>query len=287
MHAHPIRGEANACTQVHLFGRSRGGLSRSAIIDTLARRLPYSVTTGGAEALQQMHRIAELRLNDLLGVVPTAGRTLLAQSDMLARWSDDDQGLTCAFTTLAHQAVAAQSRQWREAPGLQSHIDTFGSVIGRYPSDRPDAATLTIGARYDIVRDAEKFHGRLGNLLPITALQGLRRCRQHLRFHVEVIGFSEEDGVRFKGTFLGSSAVAGHVDERVLVHSGADDIAPRAAFNEAGYDLSQIASIVLDSDKLLGCLEVYIEQGPALLEQALPLGAVSAINGSCRYALTP
>ncbi|HEV2611017.1 MAG TPA: allantoate amidohydrolase [Noviherbaspirillum sp.] len=266
-------------------GPDGNGLGRSAIIDTFSRRLKNRRSDEIAENLRQIGRIAELRLNDLLGVRPEFGGEILARADMLAQWSDDESALTCAYMTEAHRRVAAQLAQWMRDAGMQVAVDAVGNVVGRYLSDDPDAKTLITGSHYDTVRNAGKYDGREGILLPITAVRHLYERGEKLPFHLEVIGFAEEEGVRFQSTFLGSSAVAGLFDMALLDRSDAAGITMRDALQAAGHEPGAIPALARDPSGLLGFIEVHIEQGPVLLEQGLPVGVVTSIAGSNRYLL--
>ncbi|GAB3436954.1 allantoate amidohydrolase [Massilia solisilvae] len=264
-------------------GPTGRGLTRREIIDTFARRLQNQRADEMAEALRQVHRIAEIRLNDLLGVELAFGPQVMQWAEEIGAWSDDEGALTCAYMTDAHRRTAAQLAEWMRQAGMQAHIDAVGNVVGRYASSTPDAKTLITGSHYDTVRNAGKYDGRLGILLPVAVVRHLHERGERLPFHLEVVGFAEEEGVRFKSTFLGSSALAGRFNAALLDQQDGDGITMRQAIADAGHDVSAIAAIARDPARLLGFVEVHIEQGPVLLERGLPLGVVSAIAGSSRY----
>ena len=264
-------------------GEDGKGLTRQAIIATFARRLKSQLDDERQENLRQIGRIAELRLNDLLGFTPHIGHTVMAWSEIIGAWSDDEAGLTCAYMTDAHRKTATQIGQWMQDAGMQTHIDAVGNVVGRYVSDRADAKTLLTGSHYDTVRNGGKYDGREGILLPIAVIKHLHERGEKLPFHVEIIGFSEEEGVRFKSTFLGSNAVIGQFDSVLLDKCDSDGISMRDALQRAGHDPATIAAIARDPATLLGFVEIHIEQGPVLLQQGLPAGVVTSIAGSCRY----
>ena len=261
------------------------GLSRQAIIDAFERRLTSARADEFAECLRQVDRIAELRLNDLFGHTLPFGAAVMAWSDIIGAWSDDQQGLTCAYLTEAHRRTAAQLARWMEEAGMQVHMDAVGNVIGRHASDVPGAKALLIGSHYDTVRHGGKYDGRLGILLPIAIVRHLHQHGEKLPFHLDVIGFAEEEGVRFKSTFLGSNAIIGQFDLSLLDRVDADGVTMRQALQDAGHDPVQIAASARRQGDLLGFIEVHIEQGPVLLERGLPVGIVSAIAGSSRYLL--
>jgi N-carbamoyl-L-amino-acid hydrolase len=270
---------------VAVKGPDGKGLTRRQIINTFARRLKNRRDAEVAENVRQIGRIAELRLNDLLGFIPALGDTIMAWAEVLGAWSDDDANLTCAYMTAAHRKTAAQIATWMREAGMQVSIDAIGNVIGRYRSDNPDAKTLMTGSHYDTVRNGGKYDGREGILLPIAVVRHLHERGEKLPFHLEIVGFSEEEGVRFKSTFLGSNAMAGRFDMALLDKADADGVTMRAALQDAGHDVDEIAGIARNPDDLLGFVEVHIEQGPVLLERGLPVGIVTSIAGCCRYLI--
>ena len=262
------------------------GLPRQAIIATFTRRLKHQRAGEMAECLRQIHRIAELRIHDLLQVQSDFGPAIMHWCEKLAAWSDADDGLTCAYMTQAHQRSAAQLRDWMIDAGMDAHIDAVGNVVGRYLSNQPEAKTLITGSHYDTVRDGGKYDGRLGILLPMAIVRHLHQRGERLPYHLEVIGFAEEEGVRFKSTFLGSNAITGRFDLAQLDCVDADGVRMRDALASAGHDVAAaatIAAIARDPATVLGFVEVHIEQGPVLLEHGLALGVVTAIAGSSRY----
>ena len=264
-------------------GPTGRGLTRSAIIDTFARRLQNQPADELAEALRQVHRIAEIRLNGLLGTEPALGALVMDWAEQLGAISDDATGLTCAYMTPAHQRTAARIADWMRGAGMHVHIDAVGNVVGRYQAASGDAPVLITGSHYDTVRNGGKYDGRLGILLPLALVRAMHERGQRLPYHLDVVAFSEEEGVRFRSTFLGSSALAGSFDAALLDALDADGVSLRAALEAAGHDPAAIPAIARARAGLLGFVEVHIEQGPVLLERGLPLGVVSAIAGSSRY----
>jgi N-carbamoyl-L-amino-acid hydrolase len=264
-------------------GPDGNGLTRQGIIDTFARRLKNQRADEMAECLRQVHRIAELRINDLLGLAPCFGPAIMQWSDIIGAWSEAEDGLTCSYLTPVHRRTAAQLADWMREAGMSVQVDAVGNVAGRYESFDPGAKTLMTGSHYDTVRDGGKYDGRLGILLPIAIVRHLHQRRERLPFHLEVVGFAEEEGVRFKSTFLGSNAIIGRFDMALLDQADADGITLRQALADAGHDPAAIGAIARNPADLLGFVEVHIEQGPVLLERGLPVGVVTAIAGSSRY----
>jgi N-carbamoyl-L-amino-acid hydrolase len=264
-------------------GPTGRGLARSEIIATFRRRLANRPEDELREALRQVHRIAELRLNTLLGETLPFGAAIMDWAEELGALSDDDGALTCAYLTPAHRATAALLAGWMRDAGMTATIDAVGNVVGRYAGTDPKAKVLLTGSHYDTVRNGGKYDGRLGILAPLAVVRHLHAAGRRLPFHLDVVGFAEEEGVRFRSTFLGSSALAGRFDMDSLERVDADGVTMRAALEAAGHDPAAIPALARDPASLLGYLEVHIEQGPVLLERGLALGVVTAIAGSSRY----
>lgn len=210
------------------------------------------------------------------------GTQIIAMAEHLARYSEHRDDLTCSYLTEAHRATREQIRDWMLSAGLEVEIDAVGNVTGRWPATTPETATLMTGSHYDTVVNAGKFDGRLGILLPIVVAARLRRDGVQLPYTLTIVAFAEEEGVRFKSTFLGSRAVAGQFDPATLDSIDADGIRLREAMHTAGLDPAAIPMAACDRNQLLGFVEVHIEQGPVLLNERLPLGVVTSIAGSVR-----
>ena len=214
------------------------------------------------------------------------GERIVALAAHLAQWSDTPDGLTCTYLTPAHRAVAAELRNLMRAAGMSAEIDGVGNVVGRYAAADPAATSLIIASHYDTVLNAGNYDGRLGILTGLVAVEELHRRGQKLPFHVDVIGFSEEEGVRFSVHYIGSSAIAGRFDRRVLQRRDAAGQSVADVIHKAGFDPEAITSLARRSQDLLGYLEVHIEQGPLLLQENLPVGIVTSIAGTMRYGVT-
>jgi N-carbamoyl-L-amino-acid hydrolase len=260
------------------------GHDRDSIITAFAERVRNSAATERHEALAQIGRIAFFRLAD--AVSESAAARIIAMQEHLSKFSDDDSALTCTYLRPAHRATAAAIRDFMLAAGLDVEIDAVGNVVGRWRCCRAGAQTLITGSHYDTVINAGKYDGRLGIALPIACVAHLRAQDAALPFDLEIVAFAEEEGVRFKSTFLGSSALAGSFDMRVLDHVDAEGVSMRAAMREAGHDPDRIAAIARDPRTLAGYVEVHIEQGPVLLDAGRPLGVVTSIAGSVRMLVT-
>ncbi|MEO8858186.1 MAG: hydantoinase/carbamoylase family amidase, partial [Burkholderiaceae bacterium] len=159
---------------------------------------------------------------------------------------------------------------------------------GRYHADAAtgtDTPALLTGSHYDTVRNAGKYDGRLGIFVPLACVRELKRAQRRLAFPLEVVGFAEEEGQRYKATLLGSGALVGEFDPNWLEQTDAEGVTMREAMQRAGLAVDGIAQLKRDPQQYLGFVEVHIEQGPLLNELQLPLGVVTSINGSVRCAV--
>ncbi|MDI9331240.1 MAG: 2-oxo-4-hydroxy-4-carboxy-5-ureidoimidazoline decarboxylase [Alphaproteobacteria bacterium] len=266
------------------------GLNKAQIIDAFERRLHGHPEFELLECLRNIHRIAEIRLNDKFGVEPSLGHAVWDWQEKLAQHSDPgyaEKGqLTVTYLTDAHRACAQRISHWMKDCGFdQVDIDAVGNVVGRFhPAGGADSARyLLTGSHYDTVRNGGKYDGRLGIFVPMACVRELHRAGQRLPFGIEVVGFAEEEGQRYKATFLGSGALIGDFKPEWLEQKDADGVTMRQAMQHAGLCVDDIAAIRRDPARYLGFVEVHIEQGPVLNELNLPLGVVTSINGSVRY----
>ena len=264
------------------------GLNKQEIIDTFARRLDNHPEFELAEALRNIHRIAEIRLNDKFAAEPVLGNDVWDWHEALARHSDPgfaEKGqLTVTYLTDAHRACGRDiAQRMRECGFDRVEIDAVGNVVGRYYPAAPGARYLMTGSHYDTVRKGGKYDGRLGIFVPLACVRELHRAGKRLPFGIEVVAFAEEEGQRYKATFLGSGALTGHFNPAWLDQKDASGVTMREAMQHAGLRLDDIAKLQRDPAQYLGFIEVHIEQGPVLNELDLPLGVVTSINGGVRY----
>ena len=265
------------------------GLSRYEIISTFERRLAHPVDYERGECLRNIHRIAEIRLNDKFGQHPLQGNAVWDWAEKLAVHTDPgyaEQGqLTVTYLTDAHRACAQRLAHWmREDCGFDSvTIDAVGNVVGVYEGSDPSRPRLLTGSHYDTVRNGGKYDGRLGIFVPMACVQALKRSGKRLPFGLEVVGFAEEEGQRYKATFLGSGALVGQFNQAWLDQTDADGVSMREAMLHAGLCIADIPKLQRDPARYQGFVEVHIEQGPVLNELGLPLGVVTSINGSVRF----
>ena len=202
--------------------------------------------------------------------------------DELAECSEDPVELTRRYLTPEHaEAAEIIMRRMRDA-GMSARLDAVGNVVGHYPGRRPGARRLILGSHLDTVRNAGRFDGALGVMLPIACIQSLHERGERLDYPVDVIAFGDEEGVRFQATLFGSQAVAGNLDPEVLNAVDDDGVHLHEAMREFGLDPDMVADAGYDRDDVAAYVEVHIEQGPVLEAEDLPVGVVTSIAGAVR-----
>ena len=259
------------------------GHTPDSVIANLAERMSHDASEERSVALREICRIARFRLADL--VDEPLGDAIMAMAEDLASMSEDNVALVCSYLTPAHRATAARIRDFMMAAGLAAHIDAVGNVVGVLEGGKDLKRVLT-GSHYDTVINAGKYDGRLGIVLPVAVAGALRRAGLRLPYALEIIAFSEEEGVRFNSTFLGSRAVAGRFETGALDGVDALGTTLSEAIRAAGHDVAAIPGLARDPTQVACFVEVHIEQGPVLLEAALPVGVVTSIAGSVRSIVT-
>ena len=167
--------------------------------------------------------------------------------------------------------------QWMKAIGMQVSVDAAGNIRGLQGSGK--RPRLLMGSHLDTVPCAGAYDGVLGVCLALAVVEALREAS--LPFDVEVIGFSEEEGVRFRTPFLGSLALVGRLDANYLALLDANSISVQEAIQQFGLDPLDVPKAQLD-DRAFAFIEFHIEQGPVLDLANESVAVVSAIAGQTR-----
>jgi allantoate deiminase len=212
------------------------------------------------------------------------GDEIVGRIQQLGAISETPEHLARIFLSGEHRIAADLILGWMSEAGMAAHLDAIGNVCGRYEGDRPGLPCLMLGSHYDTVRDAGKWDGPLGLLSAIACVADLDRRGRRLPFAIEVIGFADEEGVRFSSTLLGSRAVAGTFDQSVLDARDRAGVSMRDAMVTFGLDPAHIGAAVRTRGELLAYVELHIEQGPVLEQKNIPVGVVTAISGATRLA---
>ena len=210
------------------------------------------------------------------------GPTIMQWLDELAEYSEDPAELTRRYLTPEHaQAADLIMRRMREA-GMSARLDAVGNVVGSFPGRRPVARRLILGSHLDTVRNAGKYDGALGVMLPIACIRFLHERGQQLDYPIDVIAFGDEEGLRFQATLIGSQAVAGGLDPAMLAAVDEDGVRLHEAMRAFGLDPDAVGEASYHRDKVAAYVEVHIEQGPVLEAEDLPVGVVTSIAGATR-----
>jgi allantoate deiminase len=216
-------------------------------------------------------------------MLATKAREVVQCCRLLAEYSEEPGCTTRTFLSPPMREVHAHLRAWMERIGMAVRLDDAGNLRGVYPGSSPNGTRLFIGSHLDTVPHAGAFDGVLGVVLAVALVDLLEG--HPLPFAIEVVGFSDEEGVRFGTPFIGSRALAGFADEEFLSHRDAQGRSIGDAIGDYGLDPSCVARARADGDAI-GYLEFHIEQGPVLENLGLPLGVVDAIVGQSRLSVT-
>lgn len=212
------------------------------------------------------------------------GEEVVARCRELAGVSEDSGRLTRRYATPAMARANALVGSWMREAGMTARLDAGGNLVGRRPGTSVLAGTLLMGSHLDTVRDAGAFDGPLGVVLAIALMRRLREEGVALPFAVDVLGFADEEGLRFGTAYLGSRAVAGTFDASLLEVCDDEGVSVRDALRSFGGDPSSVVSGSASrrGERLLGYVETHMEQGPVLEERGAALGVVSGIAGATR-----
>jgi allantoate deiminase len=226
--------------------------------------------------------------------ISIAARTVMERCDLLASFSEEPDRLTRRFATPPMRQIHDTISSWLRNIGMTVEIDTIGNLIGRYEGHLhrrggagPRPRTLLLGSHLDTVRNAGKYDGLLGVMVALACLERLHARREHLPFPIELIGFADEEGLRYQSVYIGSKAITGTFDPRDLDLLDEDGISLADALSAFGRnpDPLVLKTPRWSCSELLGYCEVHIEQGPVLEAHNLPLAAVSSIVGQQRIHL--
>src|SRR6202171_6051681 len=210
----------------------------------------------------------------------------MRRCDVLGSIIESADRLTRPFASDAMRRAHEHVASWMREAGANVRADNIGNLRGRYEGAPDATATLLLGSPPDPVRDAGKSDGPLGVLVAIAAVQALHDGGSRLPFAIEIVGFADEEGLRYGTTYLGSKALAGAFDDGDLDRTDAEGVTMAEAIKKFGGDPHRIVDDRWSGGEMLGYWEVHIAQGPVLEARGLPVGVVSAIAGQSRYHLT-
>ena len=215
-----------------------------------------------------------------------AAKTVMQRIEALARISEEPHRLTRTYGSDAMRRANELVASWMREAGMTVRQDAIGNLIGHYAGATTNSKVFLLGSHLDTVRDAGKFDGPLGVITAIACVQHLHDQRLKLPFAIEVIGFCDEEGVRFQSTYLGSKVLAGTFEDKHLRQADANGVTLADAIRRFGGDPCQLRASKLNNKNVLGYAEVHIEQGPVLEDRNLSVGVVTAIAGQTRIRAT-
>jgi allantoate deiminase len=216
---------------------------------------------------------------------PAFGEAISGRLAELAALSDEPGRLTRLYLSPAHRRAVDLVSYWMRDAGMSVRLDPLASVVGRYEAQAGGTRTLLLGSHIDSVRNAGRFDGPLGVVTAIEVVKAAFKAGKRYPFAIEVVAFGDEEGVRFATPLGGSRALAGTFDQKALDELDQSAISRREALTGFGCDPSRIAAEKRPPDRILGYVEVHIEQGPVLEKEGLPLGIVTTIEGVTRAAI--
>lgn len=213
-------------------------------------------------------------------------REVIDACDAIAQFTETPGSLTRTYLSPPFHNVHEFLRTWMYRLGMASHVDAAGNLRGVYSCGVPHSPRMLIGSHIDTVPDAGAYDGALGVVLALALIEKLaENPGAPLPYDIEVVAFSEEEGVRFAVPFIGSRALIGDIDDELLCQTDTHGITLVEAIRHFGLDPAKIPHAVLHPDTF-SFVEFHIEQGPVLEDLDLALGVVDAISGQTRYEVT-
>ncbi len=207
---------------------------------------------------------------------------VMARCETMASCTDEKGKITRCYLCEGMNQVHNHLSSWMDQASLNPRCDNVGNLIGRRSSGS-DCRTLLIGSHIDSVPDGGRYDGILGVLIGLAVIEELQDSA--LPFHIDLIGFSEEEGIRFKMPYLGSSAIAGNFQPEWLERCDSNGLSMRDAIRNFCLDPDAISESAYPSEQVIGYIEPHLEQGPVLERSQSPVGIVSGIAGQSRLRL--
>ncbi|MEM9352144.1 MAG: allantoate amidohydrolase [Planctomycetota bacterium] len=215
-------------------------------------------------------------------MIAEAAVRVMARCEEISLCTEEPGRVTRRFLAEPMHRVHGLLGGWMEEAGLSTRVDDAGNLVGRLTAS-PEARSLLVGSHLDSVPNGGRYDGVLGVLIALAAAE---QCgAETLPFHLDIIGFSEEEGVRYSMPYLGSNAVAGRFDVNWFDRVDAQGVTLHQAITSFGLNPSGIASAAYDPERVIGYLEPHLEQGPVLDRAGLPVGVVDGIAGQSRIRI--
>jgi allantoate deiminase len=212
----------------------------------------------------------------------------------LALCSDDQEKITRFFCTPAMRAAHDKLRAWTETAGGSCRMDGAANLISRFEVLSPNSAiarnhdsktTLLVGSHIDSVIDAGRFDGVLGVLMGLAVVEIANKLQLVLPFSIDVVAFSEEEGVRFASPYIGSRGLIGELTKDELQERDSNGTTVAEALRKFGCSVSTLPESTYRAHNAIAYIEPHIEQGPILEARGLAIGIVTGIVGQTRACL--
>jgi hydantoinase/carbamoylase family amidase len=210
------------------------------------------------------------------------GTELMRQADVLGLFTEDAPHLTRTYLSDQHKQAGEYLIGLMRRAGMSADFDALGNIVGRYAASDPKAPIVMTGSHQDSVRNAGKYDGLFGIITAIACVKDLHDRGKRLPYTLEVVGFGDEEGVRFGATLIGSKAMAGSFDPAWLDKTDDGGVTLRQALVHFGCDPGAWAEVDRRGKNVVAYVESHIEQGPVLLKAGLAVGVVTAIAGASR-----
>jgi len=214
------------------------------------------------------------------------GIELMRQADVLALFSEDAPQITRTYLSEQHKQAGEYLQGLMRRAGMTAGFDALGNIVGRYEAEDPRAPVVMTGSHQDSVRNAGKYDGLFGIITAIACVKDLHERGKRLPYTLEIVGFGDEEGVRFGATLIGSKAMAGSFEPAWLDKADDNGTTMRQAVIDFGGDPDGWRDIDRRGKNVAAYVESHIEQGPVLLSEGLPVGVVTAIAGASRLRVT-
>ena len=213
------------------------------------------------------------------------GTELMRQADALGMFTEDPPRVTRTYLSPQHRRAGEYLIGLMGRAGISAEFDALGNIVGRYEAADPAAPVVMTGSHQDSVRNAGKYDGLFGILSPIACVKDLHDRGKRLPYTLEIVGFGDEEGVRFGVALMGSKAMAGNFEPSWLDRGDEAGVTLRRALVDFGGD-PDAWSRLDRRGHVAAYVESHIEQGPVLLNEGLPVGVVTAIAGGSRIRVT-
>jgi N-carbamoyl-L-amino-acid hydrolase len=191
-------------------------------------------------------------------------------------------GVTRVGYSDADVAGRAYVVQLMRAAGLEPRVDPAANIIGRRAGRDTAARAILFGSHVDSVPSGGNFDGPLGTLAAIEVAQTLQDSGVVTDHPLEVVAWTNEEGVAYGNGLCGSRAAAGELEAGELdqVWNG---VRKADAIRALGGNPDRIADTRRAPGSIHAYLELHIEQGGVLERAGVPIGVVEGIVAVDRY----